>query len=167
MTPVQGRPKDLHPIALTRGWPDEAAARVTNLLSRFPKPPGALAPIAASARLLRAQARAMEGRAALALADADAAVAVRSHPDTEAAASRIRTEVYLLQGDVDGALRESENAIRRLPSSLWNRYWRGRALLAGPSREEGLTMLKDLAASFPREHWGMEAGKEVGRAGGM
>src|SRR5436305_1110821 len=135
--------------------PDEALAQAGCVLQSAPKIAGTLSrAFLAAAYRVRAEAQVADGRLEEGRAESHHALQWSRTPVMEAATATVRAQAYIQAGDPAGAERETQVAVDRLPGSLPVRYWRGQALRAAGRRPEGDALLQDLAAQFPREHWG-------------
>jgi Zn-dependent protease/tetratricopeptide (TPR) repeat protein len=149
--------RQLGELALYRSWPDEAQAQAECVLRGLGAQVAGLAgTLAAGARWVRASACVAEGRVSEGQRECEKALATNRDPATEARIAVVRAQAALLDGDWERAEKETGNALRRLPGSLETLYWRGRVLREA-GNVEGETILRRLAAEFPREHWGILA----------
>ncbi len=140
-------------LALLRGWGDEAVAqsdwclRASAQLSKI---------FTARIHAGRAAALVQQGQTDAALQECRLAGEAASETYTQAWIAAMEAQAHLLAGNAAQAEKEAQRATRLMPENLQFRYWRGRVLLA-QGQAEGKTLLAEMAATFPQEHWGRAA----------
>ena len=140
--------------SLLQGWYDEAASQTERALLRTADRDR---DIKAELILVRANCLYAVGKPELARADIATALKLSQVRAVKEAEAAITARMQMDSNRADEAVKTTEQALRELQDGLELQFLKGKALLTTGRSAEGLEILRNLASSYPKDHWGRAA----------
>jgi Zn-dependent protease/tetratricopeptide (TPR) repeat protein len=150
--------KLLAEMCVLREWFDEAASQTERALTVAIKTE---TDVNAELLLIRARCRAALGKYDIALQDVAAAEKMSDTRTAAQIAAAVKAQVAMGQQLYQKAISITRDALREHDSSLELTYLQASALLASGQNADAHTILNDLAANYPGDHWGKLASKSL------